>query len=156
MPITTLWQRPGGMKATRETHSKNWLKRKGTTIHYAKALWYVLKLCHCVWYARYSRGGDKKIEIDFEPILLAIKNREINQVRGIKPLEEIAYRVLIKFPPKMDKNYTVSDDCVKCGICEKVCPVGNIAMNEAGGPYFKHHSSSAWPVSSLPEKSDQL
>jgi ferredoxin len=120
-------------------HIKKLLKRKGTTLHYAKAL---------DMFSNYVIGYDmrdtveeetRKSEIDFAPILQAIKNREINQVRGIKPLEEIAYRVLIKLPPKMDKNYTVSDDCVKCGICEKVCPVGNIGLNDSGRPYFKHH-----------------
>ena len=120
-------------------HIKKLLKRKGTTLHYAKALDMFSNYVIAYDMRDTVEEETKKSEIDFEPILLAIKNREINQVRGIKPLEEIAYRVLIKFPPKMDKNYTVSDDCVKCGICEKVCPVDNIGLNEAGRPYFKHH-----------------
>ena len=39
--------------------------------------------------------------------------------------------------PEMDKNYTVSDSCVKCGLCAKICPVGNIAL-EVGKPQFLH------------------
>jgi len=120
-------------------HIKKLLKRKGTTLHYAKALDMFSNYVIAYDMRDTVEEETRKSEIDFAPILQAIKNREINQVRGIKPLEEIAYRVLIKLPPKMDKNYTVSDDCVKCGICEKVCPVGNIGLNESGRPYFKHH-----------------
>ena len=36
-----------------------------------------------------------------------------------------------------DKNFNVSDDCVSCEICKKVCPVGNIEMN-IGKPAFFH------------------
>jgi formate hydrogenlyase subunit 6/NADH:ubiquinone oxidoreductase subunit I len=39
----------------------------------------------------------------------------------------------------MDRFYSISDDCIKCGICEKVCPVGNIGLDDAGRPYFSHH-----------------
>ena len=56
-----------------------------------------------------------------------------------EPLQEIAYRFLIKLPPKMDKNYNISNDCTGCGICKKVCPVGNIDLDDDNRPYFKHH-----------------
>ncbi|MGA2143242.1 MAG: EFR1 family ferrodoxin, partial [Brevinematales bacterium] len=81
----------------------------------------------------------KKSEIDFVPILESIKNREVNQIPGTEPLQEIAYKVLIQLVPEMDKYYNVSNDCIKCGICEKVCPVGNIGLDDTGHPYFKHH-----------------
>ncbi|MBC3798652.1 EFR1 family ferrodoxin, partial [Acetobacterium tundrae] len=55
------------------------------------------------------------------------------------PLQEIAYRVLIKFAHNMDKHYNVSDDCIGCGICKKVCPVGNVDLDDNNKPYFKHH-----------------
>jgi MinD superfamily P-loop ATPase len=70
---------------------------------------------------------------------LDIKNRKINKVTCIEPLQEIAYRSLIEFVPGMDQFYSISDDCTKCGICEKVCPVNNIGLDEAGHPYFNHH-----------------
>jgi uncharacterized Fe-S center protein len=41
--------------------------------------------------------------------------------------------------PEMDKYYSVSNDCNKCGICAKVCPVDNIGLDEVGRPYFRHH-----------------
>jgi ferredoxin len=120
-------------------HIKKLLKRKGMTLNYAKALDMFSNYVIAYDMRDTVEEETKKSEIDFEPILRAIKNREINQVPGIKPIEEIAYRVWIKLPSNIDKNYTVSDDCIKCGICEKVCPVGNIGLNEAGIPYFKHN-----------------
>ena len=36
-----------------------------------------------------------------------------------------------------DYPFTISDSCVSCGICEKVCPVKNISLIE-GKPTFQH------------------
>lgn len=36
------------------------------------------------------------------------------------------------------KKFTVSDVCVSCGKCEKVCPLGNIRM-ENGRPVWGEH-----------------
>ena len=33
-------------------------------------------------------------------------------------------------------SYTVNDDCVRCGICAKVCPADNIAVDEGGVRFF--------------------
>jgi ferredoxin len=38
----------------------------------------------------------------------------------------------------MDANFTVSDACVHCGTCARVCPAGNIRMKD-GSPVFLHH-----------------
>ena len=29
---------------------------------------------------------------------------------------------------KADKNFNVEEKCTQCGICEKICPVGNIKL----------------------------
>lgn len=38
----------------------------------------------------------------------------------------------------MDNNFSVSGECISCGTCLRVCPVGNIRMEE-GRPVFGHH-----------------
>jgi len=37
-----------------------------------------------------------------------------------------------------DYPFTVSESCVGCGLCAKVCPCGNIVLRE-GRPEFQHH-----------------
>ena len=36
-----------------------------------------------------------------------------------------------------DKKYSVEDSCTSCGICETVCPVGNITVTKK--PEFNHN-----------------
>ena len=120
-------------------HIKKLLKRKGITLNYGKMLDMFSNYVVSYDMRDTVKEETKKSEIDFEPILKSIKNRESNQIPGIELLQEIAYRALIPLIPEMDKYYSVSDDCIKCGICEKVCPVGNIGLDDTGRPYFNHH-----------------
>ena len=39
---------------------------------------------------------------------------------------------------KLDKDFTVSDACIHCGLCEQICPVENIRLTE-GHPAWQHH-----------------
>jgi len=39
---------------------------------------------------------------------------------------------------KADKKFTVDDTCTSCGICEKVCPVNNVKLEE-GRPRWHHN-----------------
>lgn len=40
--------------------------------------------------------------------------------------------------PKKDKGFHVSEACIECAVCQKVCPVNNISM-ESGKPVFHHN-----------------
>ncbi len=40
-----------------------------------------------------------------------------------------------------DNPFTISEDCVSCGICSKVCPCNNIKLVE-GRPAFLHHCAN--------------
>ncbi len=48
------------------------------------------------------------------------------------------YRLTFNMIRKMDRDFWVDGKCNSCAICEKVCPVGNIAM-ESGTPVWRHH-----------------
>lgn len=50
----------------------------------------------------------------------------------------ILYRLTFKMIPKMDKDFWVDDKCNSCGICEKICPVNNVALTD-GKPVWQHH-----------------
>ncbi len=40
-----------------------------------------------------------------------------------------------------DNPFTVSDDCISCGLCTRVCPCKNLTM-ENGRPKFNHHCAN--------------
>jgi len=48
------------------------------------------------------------------------------------------YKMTFNMIPKMDRDFWVDEKCNGCAICEKVCPVGNIAM-KMGKPAWLHH-----------------
>jgi MinD superfamily P-loop ATPase len=56
-------------------------------------------------------------------------------MRMISPLFR---RVGKKRMPKADRAFRVSEHCTSCGICEQVCPVRNIVLDE-GKPVWRGH-----------------
>jgi ferredoxin/flavodoxin len=62
------------------------------------------------------------------PIMTAIKNKENNSIKKSKKVYYLFYNAWVKNVSTMDKNYNVNDNCTGCGICGKVCPVGNIEI----------------------------
>lgn len=49
----------------------------------------------------------------------------------------VIYKMTFKQIKKMDKDFWSDDRCNDCGICVKVCPAKNIAL-EAGKPVWQH------------------
>lgn len=66
------------------------------------------------------------------------------QHKSIPVLKEAAQKRYEKYMaqiPGSDSGYNVNDDCVSCGICEKVCPAKNIVIVN-GKPVFHHQCES--------------
>lgn len=80
----------------------------------------------------------KKSDLAAIAIIDDLKNKRSRSVGKPNRLLEWYYHMRVKSVPTMDKDYSVSDNCISCGICKKVCPVGNIEM-ENGKPAFRHH-----------------
>ncbi|MGM0370786.1 MAG: EFR1 family ferrodoxin [Bacillota bacterium] len=56
---------------------------------------------------------------------------------------------------KIDKNFSVTDDCTACKICEQICPVDNIEVKEQ--PNYNHHCEECLAcVHSCPEQAIKL
>jgi ferredoxin len=55
----------------------------------------------------------------------------------------LLYQLGYSFIPKMEGNFSVEDQCTSCGICEKVCPVGNISMVD-GRPVWNHRCEQCY------------
>lgn len=70
-------------------------------------------------------------------------------------LTEIGHRIFTRKFPIQDKNFYANEQCSSCGTCEKVCPVGNIVL-ENGSPKWQHHCEQCFACFHwCPEKSIQ-
>ena len=74
---------------------------------------------------------------NFAPIVENIKNKKTNEVSNPNFLLEKYYNAQMKAVASLDRNFNISDDCISCGICEKVCQGKNIVIKE-GKPFFQN------------------
>lgn len=65
----------------------------------------------------------------------------------IKPICKRHFKRISRLPPDskyeehkhaMDRNFNTNENCNGCGICSKVCPVGNIILND-NKPVWQNH-----------------
>lgn len=115
------------------------LKRKGIRLSYGERL---------DMFSNYVVGYDmrdtvkeeaQQSAIDIKPMIQSIKNHMENSGNTLLTPRHLTSLGFMFIVPNMDKNFNVSDACVKCGICQKVCPVNNIDTNMDGKPSFMHH-----------------
>lgn len=64
--------------------------------------------------------------------------KENNNILGNLIFSGLIYNLSAKHIPKLDKYFWVDAKCNKCGICQNVCPVSNIDLNN-GTPTWKGH-----------------
>lgn len=128
----------GAMAGNALPQVKKLLAGKGIHLDYGEKL--VMFSNYVVMY-NMSTKVEKKTEKSakmLEPIIQNIKCRYSNRTSDGNPLLEWYYRMRAKSIPSMDKNFNVSENCTGCRVCEKACPVSNIAI-ENRKPVFRHH-----------------
>lgn len=119
---------------------RNLLERKGITLSFAEKL--DMFSNYIIFYDMRDTVEEEAWQSahDLEPIIANIKKRTVDLTESrIKPFEQLIYKGFLRFAPRTDKNYNVSDACTHCGICKKVCPVDNIDYGQDEKPQFKHH-----------------
>lgn len=117
------------------------LKSKGTYLHYAKAIRCVAS--QCIAYAPfppekimtpYSRR--KAVSVG-KKIAQKKQNKYPKMSRVTRRLYSKMMMPFINIQHEYDKGFYPSEDCIGCGICQKVCPCHNITMDDKH-PVFNH------------------
>ena len=75
------------------------------------------------------------VEKRLSEIALLIKSNEVAEIEKgpIKDLivkTGIVYRLASPFIHKMDSFFWVDDNCISCGLCEKICPVQSVILKD--------------------------
>jgi len=71
-------------------------------------------------------------------IINSIKMKKSNKINKLTKIFNSINKNFVEKVSNMDNNFTVNNNCINCGICEKVCPVKNIEIVEKK-PQYKHH-----------------
>jgi len=71
-------------------------------------------------------------------IIKSIKMKKNNNINKLTKIFASLNKDFVEKVSNMDKDFTVNNNCINCGICEKVCPVKNIEMVDEK-PQYKHH-----------------
>jgi ferredoxin/flavodoxin len=113
------------------------MKRRGMPLAYGVTLKmtsnYVL-----MYDMKQDIAGAAASDAALRPIVSDIAARRENKIGHSLFLANIVNKNFTRSAPGKDRGYRVSDACTGCGICEQVCPVSNIRM-ENGRPIYTHH-----------------
>ncbi len=78
----------------------------------------------------------KKVKIIAEHVKSNKQDKKENDNMLINFLSGLIYNSSAKHIREMDKRFWTDGKCIKCGICQKVCPANNIDMTD-GKPSWK-------------------
>jgi ferredoxin len=83
-------------------------------------------------------SAEKELSVITEKIL---RKEIVSGVRSTFPgslKSSLVHPIFKRMLHSHDKKYSASEACTGCGVCAKVCPVDNIALNENKRPEWKH------------------
>jgi len=110
------------------------LKKKGQKLHYGN---YVKLVDNYIpmYKPKDSEKLQRKAEEKIKTIAEAVCGKENNRIAPDTFLNAVSYKAM---PGEdSDKYFSIADTCNGCGICQKICPVKNIAMEDEK-PVFLH------------------
>lgn len=76
--------------------------------------------------------------VQLKEVIEAIRDMVVNQVGSMNPFTRIYHQIKLGRAIRWEQQFEISEACKHCGICAKVCPVGNIELVD-GKPLFHHH-----------------
>ena len=130
----------GGISGNSLNDIQQLLSEKGAKLSYSCVHLNVAN--YIVAYNRFPNPKKQvpKAEGTLVSITTEIRNHICNQPPKSNPIKLLQRLIIPAFTrdfSQIDKGYHVSDQCVSCGICSKVCPANNIRFVN-GNPVFQH------------------
>lgn len=128
----------GGTPGNGISQLNNILMKKGIKLNYAQSL---RMFSNYVVLYNMSKNIEKSISNSKKkliPIIENIKNKKETKIKKENPIMRLYYNHIIKAIHKKDKNFNISENCISCKICMKVCPVKNIKFDN-DKPLFQNH-----------------
>ena len=120
------------------------LREKGGALHYGKRVFSVANLCLVYPPMPFPKIRVPATERKLNRIAKELKKQKKNTYPKAGVLTRLLYsKVMPKYrdiQSEVDKGFMVSDTCVSCGLCAKVCPKKNITI-ESAKPAFLHKCS---------------
>ena len=120
------------------------LKQKGVSLQYAKRIYAVANLCIAYPPFPSEKNMIPKMERNLTKAALEIQARKTNSYSKAGFFTRLIYpRMMpkyLKVLPEIDKGFSISESCVSCGLCSRVCPRSNIVLVD-DKPTFLHHCS---------------
>jgi ferredoxin len=139
--VTTL----GGLNGRAHSLVKEILKKRNLNL--ASGFSVIMPGNYTPLYGAFSRERQDKMfagqKIKTQKILDCVRQKKCGLMEE-KPflLNLLLYKVFYKFGsrhiPLSAKGFWATEKCTKCGLCAKICPVGNIQMQEAGPRWLTH------------------
>lgn len=113
------------------------LSRKGHTLDYGKVLRSVANniFLYDIDLDRASRRLDR-CDSDLRQVVCDIFAQSRSRLPKGDPVSHWLHSKTTGYS-ELDRRFTVHDSCTGCGICAKLCPAGNISMQD-GRPVFSH------------------
>ena len=110
------------------------MKQKGLDLNYGS---YVKLVDNYIpmYHPKDSAALQSKAEARIIEIAEAVSRRENNRIGKDTFLNSLSFKAMAG--EDSDKYFNIADSCNGCGICEKICPVKNITMEEEK-PVFRH------------------
>lgn len=120
------------------TQMRNLLKSKHLTLNYGDRLDMFSNYVVGYEMRETIREEADQSAVDLRPMIESIKAHKTNDGNMILTPRHITSLAFMHIVPNMDKHFHVSDACTQCHICEKVCPMHNIALEKSSSPTFHH------------------
>ncbi|MBO0454609.1 EFR1 family ferrodoxin [Candidatus Enterococcus murrayae] len=114
------------------------LRGKGEKLHYGGAIKMYSNYVVMYELSKKVRQKTEKAEQAIDRVIVDLTEKKVRAARRPVPFLDYYYRWRVEQAKTLDQHYQVSDDCISCNLCQKVCPVNNIEMVE-GQPTFLNH-----------------